>query len=421
MAQQQMTFGAMLEKQQPAIAMVIGGSTPAERKARAERFARICLTAIRHTKNLSKCSVESVAAAMMIAAQLNLEPNTPQGLAYLIPYKIKNSYEAQFQIGYRGLLQLAYRSGLIASINADVVYRSEVESGLFSYHRGACPTIRHDTDILRPELRTGEIVAAYAACTLKGGETLLRVIDAGDIERAKKKSASWKAVEDYDSKSSPWLTNEDAMWMKTALRRLAAWMPQTEAIGMALEQDRLGDSTEVVDTHAGVDALNSVLASPAIASVQADDAQTINVTPEPEPQPAAMAEPDQEPMEQDVQTAADKEAEKRRKDEELETLRAETEQLCRDVGMNDRDFWDAVGRTRSNWTTSDCKRLRKRAEARQKQMAQSAAAPGAGESMVQEESLPPVESVPCPRTGERVAETVCNACNQRSGCPEWEA
>ena len=85
MAQQQMTFGEMLEKQQPAIAMVIGGSTPAERKARAERFARICMTAIRHTKHLSECSIDSVAAALMISAQLNLEPNTPQGLAYLLP------------------------------------------------------------------------------------------------------------------------------------------------------------------------------------------------------------------------------------------------------------------------------------------------------------------------------------------------
>lgn len=409
MAQQQMTFGEMLEKQQPAIAMVIGGATPAERKARAERFARICMTAIRHTKHLSECSVESVAAALMISAQLNLEPNSPQGLAYLIPYKNKGKYEAQFQIGYRGLLQLAYRSGLVASINADVVYRSEVEAGLFSYHRGACPSIRHDTDILSPDLRTGEIVAAYAACTLKGGETLLRVIDAGDIGRAKEKSASWKAVKDYGSQNSPWLTNEDSMWMKTALRRLAAWMPQTEAIGMALEQDRLGDSTEVVDTQAtGVDALNSALATPAIAPAPADDAQTINVT----PQPTAMPEPAQAaaPIEQ---AAADKDAEKRQKDAELEALRAETEAFCLSAGMDTRaQEWAVGGKSRNRWTATDCKRLRKTAEER---LAAQTAAAEQPQATQQEDA---VRTVLCPRTDERVAETVCNACDQRNGCPE---
>ena len=419
MAQQQMTFGAMIEKQIPGFAMVVSGATQQERQKRAERFARICLSAVRQTPHLAECSMQSVATAMMTAAQLDLEPNTPQGLAYLIPYRCRSGYECQFQLGYKGLLQLAYRSGLIASINADVVYRAEVEAGLFSYRRGVCPTITHETDILRPELRSGEIVAAYAACTLRGGETLLRVIDAGDIARARESSASWKASQKYGSQNTPWLTSPDAMWMKTALRRLAAWMPQTEAIGMALEQDRLGDSTEVVDTQAtGVDALNSALATPAIAPAPADDAQTINVTPQPEPQPAAMPEPAPapSPMEQDAQAAADKEAEKRRKETELEALRAETEQLCRDAGMDTRaQEWAVGSKPRNRWTATDCKRLRKTAEER---LAARAAAAEQPQATPQEDA---VRTVPCPRTGEQVAETVCNACGQRNGCPEWEA
>ena len=417
MAQQQMTFGAMIEKQIPGFAMVVSGATPQERQKRAERFARICLSAVRQTPHLAECSMQSVATAMMTAAQLDLEPNTPQGLAYLIPYRCRSGYECQFQLGYKGLLQLAYRSGLIASINADVVYRAEVEAGLFSYRRGVCPTITHETDILRPELRSGEIVAAYAACTLRGGETLLRVIDAGDISRARESSASWKASQKYGSQNTPWLTSPDAMWMKTALRRLAAWMPQTEAIGMALEQDRLGDSTEVVDTQStGVDALNSALATPAIAPAPADDAQTINVTPQPEPQPAAMPEP-APAAPQIEQAAADKEAEKRRKEAELEALRAETEAFCLSAGMDTRaQEWAVGGKTRARWTATDCKRLRKTAEER---LAARAAAAEQPQATQQEEDA--VRTVPCPRTGERVAETVCNACGQRNGCPEWEA
>lgn len=415
MAQQQMTFGAMIEKQIPGFAMVVSGATQQERQKRAERFARICLSAVRQTPHLAECSMQSVATAMMTAAQLDLEPNTPQGLAYLIPYRCRSGYECQFQLGYKGLLQLAYRSGLIASINADVVYRSEIEAGLFFYSRGVCPTIRHETDLLRPELRSGEIVAAYAACTLRGGETLLRVIDAGDISRARESSASWKASQKYGSQNTPWITSPDAMWMKTALRRLAAWLPQTEAIGMALEQDRLGDSTEVVDTQTtGVDALNSALATPAIASAPADDAQTINVTPQPEPQPAAMPEPSPAQIEQEAQAAADKDAEKRRKEAELEALRAETEQLCRDAGMDDAAIrWAAGGKPRDKWTISDCKRMRRQAEER---LAAQTAAAEQPQATQQEEDA--VRTVLCPRTGEQVAETACNVCEQRSGCPE---
>lgn len=277
----------LLKAQEPQIALVMAGKTPEERKQQAERFLRICVTALRTNAQLADCDPNSLLGAMMTAAQLNLEPNTPQGLAYLIPYK----REATFQIGYKGLLQLAYRSGLVASINADVVYRAEVDAGLFRFYRGACPRIEHETDILRPELRRGDLVAAYAACTLRGGESLLRLVDAGDIERARKMSRS------RNSEHSPWNTHPEAMWCKTALRRLAAWMPQTEAISMALEQDRLGDAV-VVDTRASeVDALNAAFTAPAIAADKHQDGNdvidmTADTAPAPEPVPATEAEPE---------------------------------------------------------------------------------------------------------------------------------
>ncbi|WP_291332229.1 recombinase RecT [Desulfovibrio sp.] len=96
------TVGQLIQKQIPAIAMVVGGSTKAERERRAERFARICLTAVRNTPKLANCTMESFAASMMICAQLDLEPNTPQQLAFLIPFEIKRLgiTECQFQVGY---------------------------------------------------------------------------------------------------------------------------------------------------------------------------------------------------------------------------------------------------------------------------------------------------------------------------------
>ena len=217
----------------------------------------------------------------------------------------------------------------------------------------------------------------------------------------------------FNKTGSKWHTMPEQM-----LRyRAAAWFVNVYAPEIAMGLRTAEEEQDAVDYVQQADGSFAPAAEEAAPTIT-----TADIAAQVEQQQLA-----EEPMQQEAAPApqpeatADREAEKKAKEAELENLRAETEQLCRDVGMNDRDFWDAVGRTRNNWTTSDCKRLRKRAEARQKQMAQSAAAPGAGESMAQEESLPPVESVPCPRTGERVAETVCNACNQRNGCPEWEA
>ena len=234
----------LISAQQPAIAMAIGGRTPEERTRRAERFVRISLTAVRKNPKLMACSPQSFLAALMVCAQLDLEPNTPQGLAYLIPY----GKECQFQIGYKGLLQLAYRSGMVQSFNADVVYRREVEAGMFEYHKGINPSIRHDVNFLNPSLREGEIVAAYAACTLVGGQPLLRVIDSQDVARAKASSSGVAAAEKY-GKQSPWQTHEAAMWMKTAIKRLAAWMPQTEMMALAVDNDDRSERGEALTTQ----------------------------------------------------------------------------------------------------------------------------------------------------------------------------
>lgn len=67
-----------------------------------ERFMRMALSAINNTPKLAECTQISFLAALMNAAQLGLEPNTPLGQAYLIPYNNKGTMECQFQIGYKG-------------------------------------------------------------------------------------------------------------------------------------------------------------------------------------------------------------------------------------------------------------------------------------------------------------------------------
>ena len=86
-----------------------------------ERFTRITLSALSTNPQLAQTTPKSFLGAMMTAAQLGLEPNTPLGQAYLIPYKNKGVLECQFQLGYKGLVDLAYRSGQISIIQAHTV------------------------------------------------------------------------------------------------------------------------------------------------------------------------------------------------------------------------------------------------------------------------------------------------------------
>lgn len=86
-----------------------------------ERFTRIVLSAISVNPKLGSCTPASFLGAMMTSAQLGLEVNTPLGQAYVLPYLNKGVLEAQFQLGYKGLIDLAYRSGDVEVIQAHVV------------------------------------------------------------------------------------------------------------------------------------------------------------------------------------------------------------------------------------------------------------------------------------------------------------
>ena len=227
----------LIMRSKPQFALAIGGSTPAQRQERAERFTRICLTAMRQTPKLAQCEPASILGAMMTCAQLNLEPNTPQGLAYLIPY----DRECQFQVGYKGLMQLMYRSGAIASFNADVVYRQEVEQGLFEYESGISPRISHKIDLLNPEARTGkpdDVIAAYAAVVLKTGEPIVRLVTKMEIDQARALNRG---------NSPAWRDHYAAMAIKTAIKRLSAWLPVTKVADAFAAEEATAPAEAVVE------------------------------------------------------------------------------------------------------------------------------------------------------------------------------
>ena len=283
----------LIMRSKPQFALAIGGSTPAQRQERTERFTRICLTAMRQTPKLAQCEPASILGAMMTCAQLNLEPNTPQGLAYLIPY----NRECQFQVGYKGLMQLMYRSGAIASFNADVVYRQEVEQGLFEYESGISPRISHKIDLLNPEARTGnpeDVIAAYAAVVLKTGEPIVRLVTKMEIDQARALNRG---------NSPAWRDHYAAMAIKTAIKRLSAWLPVTKvADAFAAEEATATAAEAVVEQEkkptpaATVDAINAMLAE--------EEKPAVKKAEEPaKEEPAAVEPAGEKPAEQPAQKA----------------------------------------------------------------------------------------------------------------------
>ncbi len=176
-----------------------------------ERFSRIAMTAVRNTPQLQACEPISFIAALMQSAQLGLEPNTPLGQAYLIPY----GKEVQFQLGYQGMLTLAYRTGEYQSIYAMPVYANDE----FEYEYGLNEKLVHKP----AEDPQGEPIYYYAIYKLQNGGHGFVVMSRKQIEKHRDKySPSAKK-----GKHSPWNTDFDSMAKKTVLKQLLKYAPKS--------------------------------------------------------------------------------------------------------------------------------------------------------------------------------------------------
>ena len=177
-----------------------------------ERFTRIALSALNTTPKLKECTPMSFLSALMNAAQLGLEPNSPLGQAYLIPFKNKGVYEVQFQIGYKGLLDLAYRSPQLQTVQAHCVY----ENDTFSYELGLNPQLVH-----KPAMENrGELRCVYAMFRLQNGGFGFEVMSKTAIEAHAKQYS--KA---YDTSYSPWKTDFESMAKKTVIKQVLKYAP----------------------------------------------------------------------------------------------------------------------------------------------------------------------------------------------------
>lgn len=221
----------LLEQLEPQMRRAI----PAHMKA--DRMARVALTALRTVPKLSQCTPASFAACIMTLSQIGLEPCTPLGHAYLIPRRNNkaNTTECTLIIGYQGFIDLARRSGDLAAIWATPVYSGD----RFVVRYGLAPTIEHEPDLAKPRTRE-TLTHVYAVARLKSSEEpIFVVLTKAEIEGYRKRGASARTT-------TPWDTDYEAMALKTAIRRLFRWLPKSIEVASAIEVEDRTPSLSVV-------------------------------------------------------------------------------------------------------------------------------------------------------------------------------
>lgn len=191
----------------------------------AGRFMRAAFTALNVVPRLQECTQTSILAGLMQAAQLGLEVADVRGQAYLIPRNIKGTMTAAFQLGYRGMIDLAARGGITVDVD-EVCANDEL-----SYQRGTTPRLYH-----KPTLsKRGEVIAYYAVAQFADGRPpTFVIIGKGEAEDHRDKFAG--TVKD----GSPWVDHFDAMARKTVVKMLLNYLPATVELRQAVAIETTG-------------------------------------------------------------------------------------------------------------------------------------------------------------------------------------
>lgn len=202
---------------------------------RPERMVRIALTTLRINPKLYKCEPRSFLAALFQSAQLGLEPNTPNGESWIIPYNTRINgvpvLQAQFQVGAYGFLKLFWNHQNSVSIQLESVHQND----FFEYDLGEC-TVKHRLPSFDGE--RGDVVGYYAYAKLTNGGRVLKVMSKKEVlEHAKRFSKCYIKKDNKFMDDTPWASHFDSMAKKTVLIQLMKVLPKSAELQRAINMD----------------------------------------------------------------------------------------------------------------------------------------------------------------------------------------
>lgn len=209
-----------------------------------ERLLKVAQIAATTTPALAKCDVPSLVGAIGQCAQMGLEPNTVLGHAYLVPFNTKRRdasgaerwvNSVQVIIGYKGLIDLARRSGQIVSIAAHEV----CERDHFELVYGLDEKLNH-TPAMGDR---GEVVGFYAVAKLTGGGHAFEFMSAHQVEQIKLASQGFQQAVKYKKEAHhPWTVHFVEMGRKTVIRRLSKYLPLSIEFQTAAALDDMAEA-----------------------------------------------------------------------------------------------------------------------------------------------------------------------------------
>jgi recombination protein RecT len=196
-----------------------------------ERFIRVALTTFHRSPDLLKCSAESLMAALFEAAQLGLTVDGVLGHAYIVPFndRKRNRWLAQLIPGYKGYLNLAYRSGKVVVVQSYTIH----ENDSWEVEYGTEPFVKH-TPIVEGD--PGKPVAYYSVARLAGGGTAFSLMRKDEVDSIRKRSKA--------SSQGPWVTDYEAMAWKSCVRRLVKWLDLSPDASRAVALEELAETKE---------------------------------------------------------------------------------------------------------------------------------------------------------------------------------
>lgn len=187
----------------------------------AGAFMASILDLFQNDQALQQCDPNSVIRECMKAASLKLPINKNLGFAYIIAYKSNNKFIPQFQMGYKGYIQLAMRTGQFKYLNAGIIHE-----GMKVINNLITGEVR-----IEGEAKSANAIGYFAYMELINGFRKTIYISKEDvIAHAKRFSKS------FNSANSPWKTDFDPMALKTAILKLSKYFPMTVEMAKIIDE-----------------------------------------------------------------------------------------------------------------------------------------------------------------------------------------
>lgn len=215
-----------------------------------ERFVQQTMLAITRNPKITECTQRSIFDSVISLAELGLDPSGALGSGYLIPFKVKGTMTCTPVPGYRGLIDLAVRSGEVKGVKAEVVFwgdEFDIEEGDKPrlYHKPKIAMSKEEEPLLVNHRSAGNVRGAYSVATMSNGIRQFCWMGFADLEAARLRSPGGK------SDFTPWATDRVAMYQKCPIRRGAkqwALSPVKASLLQRMEEMELANEKLVETT-----------------------------------------------------------------------------------------------------------------------------------------------------------------------------